>query len=93
YGNKQLGLDLQLAYQLTGRRIVELSPFYGLDYYQKDLSLLDFSAQKKLGEHFQLFAKINNLLNSPYEVQINNGLLVEKNFFGINYLLGLSYKL
>ena len=93
YSNQPLGLDVQLAYQLTGRRIVELSPFYGLDYYQKNLSLLDFSAQKRIGNHFQLFAKINNLLNSPYEVQINNGLLVEKDSFGINYLLGLSYKL
>jgi Outer membrane protein beta-barrel family/CarboxypepD_reg-like domain/TonB-dependent Receptor Plug Domain len=93
YNNSRIGLNVQLAYQLTGKRIAELSQFYGLDYYQDNLNLLDLSFDKNIGNHFNLFAKINNLLNSPYEVHIGNGLLVEKNFSGITYLAGLKYTL
>jgi outer membrane cobalamin receptor len=93
YNFKKLGTQLQLAYGLTGKRIVQLSPFAGLDYYQANLSLLDFSLQQKVKKHFSIFIKINNILNSPYQMMLTTGLLAEKDYFGSSYLLGLKYNL
>ena len=33
-------------------------------------TFLDFSAQKKIGRHFIIYVKANNLLNTPYELVI-----------------------
>ena len=93
YNFKKTGTQIQLAYGLTGKRIVQVSPFAGLDYFQKDLSLLDFSMQQKASKHLSVFIKINNLLNSPYQMIVSTGLLAEKDYFGTSYLLGIKYKL
>ncbi|MBS1586053.1 MAG: TonB-dependent receptor [Bacteroidetes bacterium] len=93
YLNKKIGLNIEIAYQFTGKRISDVAPFYGTDYYQQDLSQLDFSADKNIGKHFGAFVKLNNLLNAPYVVKLTNGLLVEKNYFGRSFLFGFSYKL
>jgi hypothetical protein len=59
---------LSLAY--TGERIQAVSNYYGLDTWEKPSTYLDFSAQKKIGKHFIIFVKANNLLNTPYELFI-----------------------
>jgi outer membrane receptor protein involved in Fe transport len=92
YHDEKMGLHIELAYQFTGKRISDVGLFYGTDYYQQDMSELDLSANKKEGKHFELFIKVNNLLNSPYIVKLTNGLQVEKDYFGFSYLFGCSYK-
>lgn len=70
YKNPENGLDLQLSGIYSGRHIVYLSPYAGLDYWQKGNCILDFSAEKTVGKHFSVYAKLNNLLNTPDEVEL-----------------------
>ena len=103
------GLDVQLAMVYTGRRIAIVSPFVDNDTWQKSFTQLDFSAEKTLGKYFSVYVKINNLLNTPYELEIrkaNKGNLaaipeqtagenvfIRKDTYGANYLLGFRFKL
>jgi outer membrane receptor protein involved in Fe transport len=109
YKNLNIGLDFQVTWQFTGNRIVLVSPYYGFDYHQRYLHLFDFSVEKKIGKRLSVFTKVKNLLNTPYEVYINqtplntlqvpqqflaNGkTLVQKDVFGQTYQLGLHYKI
>ncbi len=70
YRDQKLGIDAQLSVAYTGERIAAVSNYYGLDTWEKPSTYLDFSAQKKLGKHFIIFCKANNLLNTPYELII-----------------------
>lgn len=109
YKNPQIGLDMQLAWQFTGKRIVLVSPYYGFDYWQRDMHMFDISAEKSISKHFAVFAKVQNLLNTPYEVYIkaapnnsvpvpyqkagSNETLAQKDVYGQNYQLGVRYVL
>jgi len=71
YKNPKLGLDAQLGDQYTGRHISLLSGYVGLDYWQKAISLSSFSIEKRLYKYLSIYAKANNLLNSPALVELN----------------------
>ncbi|MCJ8208591.1 TonB-dependent receptor [Mucilaginibacter sp. RS28] len=71
YRNQKMGLDLQAAFVYTGERIALVSPYYGLDYWQAPTKQLDFSAEKKFARKFSLFAKANNLTNTPYVLELH----------------------
>lgn len=70
YKDQKLGLDAQLSLAYTGERLAAVSTYYGLDTWEKPATFLDFSAQKKIGRHFIVYVKANNLLNTPYELFI-----------------------
>jgi hypothetical protein len=70
YKNQKSGLDAQLSLAYTGERIQAVSNYFDLDTWEKASTFLDFSAQKKVGRHFVIFVKANNLLNTPYELII-----------------------
>jgi outer membrane receptor protein involved in Fe transport len=115
YKSPKLGLDLQTAFVYTGTRIALVSPYYGLDYWQAPTKQLDFSAEKRFAKRFSVYAKVNNLTNTPYilalhqsyknyltapgarplalQSDVNNQIIVQKDFFKTNYLIGLRYKL
>lgn len=111
YKNATKGLEMQLAYVYTGRRIVQLSPYKDLDYWQRGMSQLDFSFEQKVKKRFSIYAKITNILNSPLLVEImqpnpyrsgqnilydqtrDDRILVQKEYYGQNYLIGIRYKL
>jgi hypothetical protein len=93
YKGKKNRVNLQLAWTFTGKRIVQVSSYYGLDYYQQNFSMLDFSGEKGIGKHFVIFCKLNNLLNAPYKVSLGNGLPVQKDYYSRNFQLGLRYSL
>lgn len=65
------GIDAQITWQYTGKRIVLVSPYYEFNYWQKGMSIFDFSAEKKFAKHYSVYVKIQNLLNAPYTVFIN----------------------
>ncbi len=107
YKSPQAGLDAQLSWVYTGKRINIVSPYKGLDYWQRGTSQVDFSAEKRFaGGHFSVFTKITNLLNNPIIVEIlkpntlgnlpdqtrPDRILVQKDVFQQSYLLGLRYK-
>ncbi|WP_214070399.1 TonB-dependent receptor [Mucilaginibacter sp. dw_454] len=70
YKDQKNGIDAQLSLSYIGERIEAVSNYYGLDTWERPSTFLDFSAQKKLGKHFIVYAKANNLLNTPYELVI-----------------------
>ena len=67
YKDPKLGWDAQLALAYTGNFIVQVSPYYNQDYWQKAYTQLDFSMEKKISKHFAFYAKVNNLLNSVHK--------------------------
>lgn len=70
YKNQKSGFDVQLAYVYTGKKIALVSPYKDLDYWQKGMSQLDFSLEKRAFKYFTFYSKITNLLNTPVIVQI-----------------------
>ena len=72
YKEVKSGLDLQLAGVYTSSRIVQVSQFADLDYWQKGNLQLDFSAEKKFSTHFSAYIKAQNLLNNPLTVEIHS---------------------
>ncbi len=70
YKNQDVGFDAQLSLVFTGERIAVVSAGLDTDWWQRDFTQLDFSAEKKIGKHFTVFCKVNNLLNTPFELHI-----------------------
>ncbi len=70
YKDQRNGVDAQLSLSYVGERIEAVSNYYDLDTWERPSTYLDFSVQKKVGKHFIIYAKANNLLNTPYELII-----------------------
>jgi outer membrane receptor protein involved in Fe transport len=108
YKNSKIGLDARISYVYTGERISVVSAFYGLDYWQRPTSQLDFSADQKIGKNFVIYTKITNLLDNKTIIEIrtplpdyfvgspgqsrNDRVLTTLDKYGQTYLLGLRYK-
>jgi hypothetical protein len=85
--------NAQLSYVFTGRRITQISPLYGLDYYQRNLHLLDFSCEKSFKKKWVGFVKISNLLNAPFQVDVQRSLIVQREFYSQFYVAGIRVKM
>jgi len=85
YKNPKIGLDVQLAFVYTGKRIAQVSPYYMLDYWQLGQGVLDFSFEKKFGRHFYFYGKINNLTNTPSKIVIYQAPATDNKFPDQNY--------
>ncbi len=107
YKNSKAGLDLQLAFVYSGKRIAQVSPYYMLDYWQLGQGVLDFSFEKRFGRHFYFYGKINNITNTPSKTVIyqqpatgnkfpdqsySDKTVVGKDIYQINVLGGIRYK-
>jgi len=107
YKNSQSGTDIQFNWQFTGKRIALVSPYYGMDYWMKDMSTFDASAEQKLSTRFSLFAKVQNVFGSKYQVYLkkqptnidimpfqdiaSGQTLMQRNEMGRVYQLGLRF--
>jgi outer membrane receptor protein involved in Fe transport len=69
--DNKLGLNAQLAFQYTSARINTVSQFYNYDIWQKAFAQMDFSVEKRLAHRWYVFAKVNNILNTPYELEVH----------------------
>jgi len=63
-------IDAQIAAVYTGERINTLSLYKGLDNWEKPTINLDFSAQKEFCKHYTFYVKVNNILNTPFQLVI-----------------------
>lgn len=81
YKDQKIGLDAQLSLSYIGERIQAVSNYYGLDTWERPSTYLDLSAQKKIGGHFIIYVKANNLLNTQYELIIKQNNIY--NYSGI----------
>jgi outer membrane receptor protein involved in Fe transport len=109
--DNKLGLNAQLAFQYTSARINTVSQYYDYDIWQKAFAQMDFSIEKRVAHRWYVFAKANNLLNTPYELEVHQpynttnvnpyapyqkegkNLFMRKDTYGVNYLLGVKFKL
>lgn len=90
YKDSLLGFFAQLSYGFTGKTLQEVSLYYNSDYYQRPRSTLDFSIEKKIGRHFTVFGKFNNLLNTPTVLKAQ-GLVVTQSTYQRNFSIGIRY--
>jgi len=108
YKDVQHGWDAQLAGAYTGPRINTVSQWLDNDFWQKGFIQMDISVEKRFRNHFSVFAKAGNLLNTPTEIFIKgtnpandnmpgqakaNETLIRKEYYKQTYLLGVRYKL
>ena len=106
YKDGMKGWDAQLALQYTGDRISSVSQFVGNNLWQKAFIQMDASIEKRFKNRWGIFAKANNLLNSPMTIYINNvspknadvpsqtlsgKTLIRQNYFQRSYYLGLRF--
>ncbi len=68
--DNRLGLNAQLAFGFTSKRINTVSQFYLNDIWQKDFAQMDFSVEKRVMRRLYVYAKVNNILNTPYQLEI-----------------------
>jgi outer membrane receptor protein involved in Fe transport len=102
------GWDVQLAGNYTGERIITVSQFVDNDFWQKAFVQLDFSLEKTIVKKWAVFAKVNNILNTPMEVSMKQAYnntdaipeqtpgsetLIRRDYYQRAYLLGLRWKL
>jgi len=78
-----------------------------MDYWMKDMSTFDASAEQKLSTRFSLFAKVQNVFGSKYQVYLkkqptnidimpfqdiaSGQTLMQRNEMGRVYQLGLRF--
>lgn len=103
------GWDAQLAASYIGDKIVIASRYYNSDYWEKGVVSLDFSIEKKINNGLSIFAKANDLLNTPkieflkshnayndkfeYQTAESGETLIRKEYYKQSFLIGLRYKL
>ncbi len=92
YKLSETGTMIQASTVFTGRRVVQVSPYLGHDYIQTNYLTLDLSAEQRLGYGFTLFAQATNLLDTPYEIRIENGELIESEKTGRQFMIGITFK-
>ncbi|MBO9634757.1 MAG: TonB-dependent receptor, partial [Chitinophagaceae bacterium] len=84
-------------------------PYYGMDYWMKDMHVFDASGEQRIAKHIYLFAKVQNLFNAKYQVYINKQpsniniipfqdpasgkTLTQQNLTGKVYQLGVRFDL
>ncbi|MDO6434953.1 TonB-dependent receptor [Flavitalea sp. BT771] len=64
------GLNAQLAFGYTSARINTVSQFLDNDIWQKGFAQMDFSAEKRVTRRWYVYAKVNNILNTPFQLEI-----------------------
>lgn len=109
YKNQDWGTDAQLAGVYTGRRILSVSPYFENDIWQRAFWQLDLSVEQRLLDGVVVYAKINNLLNTPLRADVlrpntanpqeapyldtSASTLVREDFYQRTYLFGVKYDL
>jgi len=90
YKDARHGAFIQLSYEYLGKTLAATGEYAGLDYYQRAMNTLAVSGEKDIHKHFTVFAKLNNLLNTPVKQYVQNTLVLE-NTYRATYLIGVRY--
>lgn len=109
YKDTQSGWDAQLAGSYTGERINTVSQFLDNDLWQEAFLQMDASVEKSFNNKWVIFAKANNLLDTPMRVIIKNTnpvnediyqdaksggrTLIRQDYYKRSFVIGLRFKL
>jgi hypothetical protein len=107
YKNTKSGTDVQLSTVYTGRRIIGVSPYLDNDLWQRAFVQMDLSFEQRIKPGIVVYAKINNLLNSPMRADIllpntfnaeqapywqnSENTLAWEDFYFQTYLVGMKF--
>ncbi|HXC06825.1 MAG TPA: carboxypeptidase-like regulatory domain-containing protein [Bacteroidia bacterium] len=97
YSFDSLGLIITVGYNRQGARLV-IDGANGIpDVYELPRNLIDFKIQKKLGRHFSVSLKANDILNTSVEraYKYPQGFILDydRYRYGTTWLLSIAYKL
>lgn len=109
YKNGKTGTDVQLSAVYTGKRIIGVSPYLDNDLWQRAFVQLDLSFEQRITPGIVIYAKVNNLLNSPMRADIlqpntfnaeqapywnsTDNTLAWEDFYFQTYLVGMKFNL
>jgi outer membrane receptor protein involved in Fe transport len=91
YKDVKQGFFAQVAYEFQGSTLAYTSLYYQSDYYQHPTNTLAVSLEKDIHNHFTVFGKFNNLLNTPVTEYVQKTLLVAKDIYKATYSIGIRY--
>jgi hypothetical protein len=91
YKDTKHGTFAQLAYEYQGLTLAQTGSYAGADFYQRPTNTLAFSCEKDIHKHFTVFAKANNLLNTPIKEYVQNTVLVLQNTYWATFNVGVRY--
>jgi TonB-dependent receptor len=96
YGNDSLGLEANLAFNVTGSKLVLVVGGGTPDVYEQPKPSLNFNIAKAVAKHWKLKFAVNNILNAPtirsYQLD-NEDYNFQRYTDGTNFSIGLSYSL
>lgn len=108
YKNQRWGTDAQVSAVYTGRRILNVSPYFENDIWQKSFWQVDLSAEQEIWNEMVVYAKVSNALNTPLRADIprpntanpeeapyldtSSSTLVREDFYERTYLFGVKYQ-
>jgi len=107
FKDRSNGWDGQLSFAYTGDRLVIVSRYLDQDTWQAGYISMDVSVEKRFKLGLSLFTKGSNLINSPMiqyvkqneqNISLTNverykgGIVDRKEYYGLNFSIGLRYK-
>ena len=96
YRNQKAGLDLNVAFNMEGPKIVIINKRQTPDLYEQSFAHLNFNFSKNLGEKFRLKFSARNLLNPEFEqtilMQDGEEYSARKYTLGRSFSLGIDYR-
>ena len=97
YSADKSGVVATVSYNVQGPRLFISSYDREFEVYELPRHLLDAKVSKKLSKHFNVSLAVRNILNSSIRRSFNRNegwVLDYDNYtYGINFNLGISYKL
>lgn len=94
YSDKEKGWDSALSFNLSGRKLYNISLSAVPDVYEKPFPLLNFTLTKKIGNNYQIGFAAKNILNPVLEKNIEykgKTYVIENNFLGSSVGISLNY--
>jgi outer membrane receptor protein involved in Fe transport len=70
YQDSRHGWNARVGGIYTGRRIYSVSGWWGLDYWERGYTVLDFNVEKTIGRRIRIFVKGANLFNTVTTVDL-----------------------
>jgi len=72
YKAPKIGLEMQVSGVYTGKEISAVSIWYEMNLWQMPMTTLAFSFEKRLSKkiNLSLYGKINNILNTPMQIEM-----------------------
>lgn len=91
YANQDLGLESTVSFNVSGRRLYNISLSAVPDVYEMPFPILTYTLSKKIGKHIQVGFAAKNLLNPlNQKVQVNKGVEYIAEQFRIGRTFGFS---